>query len=148
MAATRCIFTAKDKWLHFWFSELLSNILYIYCRSQLYRAYWGLHLCAYCDQITCIEHIGLRYTVWSSEWQWVHRKQLLALKCSNFLRAMWQLRSWSNHFQSEKCGTMSSNEIIAWGKDFFEAEWNVITQVGLMPVHWCLKHFLLLWKVP
>lgn len=48
---------------------------------------------------------------------------------------MWQLRSRSNRFQAEKCGTMPPNEIIAGGKDFFEAGRNVITQVGLLPGH-------------
>lgn len=101
-------------------------------------------------------HTGSRF--WSAdwtqvcsgeaEWQGVYRKHLLALKCSYFLPAMWQLRSQSNCFQAEKCGTVSPNEIIAWGKDFFEAGWNVITQVGLLPGQWCLKHFQLLWKVP
>lgn len=83
-----------------------------------------------------------------AERQGVYRKHSLALNCSYFLPAVWQLRSWSNCFQAEKCGTVSPNEIIAWGKDFFEAGRNVITQVGLLPGQWCLKHFQLLWKVP
>lgn len=54
----------------------------------------------------------------------------------------------SNRFQAEKCRTMSPNEIITWGKDFFEDGQNAITQVGLLPGHWRLKDFQLLWKVP
>lgn len=108
-------------------------------------AYWTLHPG---EQAACRMRAGLRYKVRKSEWQRVYGKHSLALKCSYFLSAMWQLRSRSNRFQAEECGTMSPNEITAWGKDFFEAGWNVITQVGLLPGHWCLKHFQFLWKVP
>lgn len=114
-------------------------------RNHLYLAYWGLHPGAHREQVL---ECGLDSGVQWGGWMTGSPQKTLALKCSYFLPAVWQLRSQSDCFQAEKCGTVSPNEIIAWGKDFFEAGWNVITQVGLLPGQWCLKHIQLLWKVP